>query len=117
MSPRAAMTLWPASPSISASARLPRSSRLSPAFGDCCVIFFHPLFHAGISGNLGVEDEKAGLQFGHMGADTLAVLFKQRTALRFRANAALPQGRVAQHFPNRHPGRFEAVEKFYPDQD
>jgi hypothetical protein len=52
------------------------------------VIF--PLFLADISGNLGVEDEKAGLQFGHMGTDTLTVLFKQRAALRFRADAALP---------------------------
>jgi len=79
------------------------------------VIF--PRFLAGISGNLGVEDEKAGLQFGHMGTDTLTVLFKQRAALRFRADAALPQSCVVQHFPNRHPGRFETVEKFYPGQD
>lgn len=57
------------------------------------------------------------MQFGYMGADTLAVLFEQRAPLRFRADAALPQGRVAQHFPDRHPGRFETVEKFYPDQD
>jgi hypothetical protein len=35
-----------------------------------------PLFCASISGNLGVEDEEAGLQFGHMGTDTLTVLFK-----------------------------------------
>src|SRR5215475_13233518 len=117
MSARAAMTLWPASPSISASARLPRSSRLSPTFGDWCVIVLHPLFLAGISGNLGVEDEKAGLQFGHMRTDTLTVLFEQRAALRFRVDGALPQGRVTQHFPNRHPGRFETIEKFYPDQD
>jgi len=52
-----------------------------------------------------------------MGADTLAVLFEQSAAFRFGADAALPQGCVAQHFPNRHPGRFEALEKFYPDQD
>lgn len=52
-----------------------------------------------------------------MSADTLAVLFEQRAALRFRADAALPQGCVAQHFPDRHPSRFKTVEKFYPDQD
>jgi hypothetical protein len=52
-----------------------------------------------------------------MRTDTLAVLFEHCATLRFRANAAPPQGRVAKHFPNRHSGRFEAVEKFYPDQD
>ncbi|OJW63712.1 MAG: hypothetical protein BGO65_08940 [Afipia sp. 64-13] len=77
----------------------------------------HPLFVTGVSGNLGIEDEEAGLQFGQMRADTLAVLFEQRAALRFRANAALPQGRIAQHFTNRHSGRFETAEKFYPNQD
>lgn len=52
-----------------------------------------------------------------MRSDTLAVLFKQRAALRFRADATFPQGLVAQHFPDRHPGRFETVEKFYPAED
>lgn len=52
-----------------------------------------------------------------MGTDTLAVLFEQSASLRLRANAALPQRRVVQHFPYRHPGRFEAFEKLYPDQD
>ena len=57
------------------------------------------------------------MQFGHMRTDTLTVLFEQRAALRFRVDAALPQGRVTQHFTNRHPGRFETIEKFYPDKD
>ena len=52
-----------------------------------------------------------------MRTDALAMLFEQRAALVFRADATLPQSRVAQHFPNWHPGRFEAVEKLYPDQD
>jgi hypothetical protein len=53
-------------------------------------MILHPLFGAGISGNLGVEDEKAGLQVNHMGANTFTVLFEQRATLRFRADAALP---------------------------
>ena len=52
-----------------------------------------------------------------MGADTLAMLFEQRAAFRFRVDAALPQGRVAQHFPDRHPGRLETIQKSGPDQD
>jgi hypothetical protein len=51
---------------------------------------FHPLFLAGVSGNFGVEDEKAGLQIGHLGANTFAVLFEQSAAFRFRADATLP---------------------------
>ena len=57
------------------------------------------------------------MQFGHMRTDTLTVLFEQCAALCFRVDAALPQGCVTQHFPNRHPGRFETIEKFYPGQD
>jgi hypothetical protein len=52
-----------------------------------------------------------------MSTDTLAVLFEQRSALCFRVDAALSQGRVTQHFPNRHPGRLETIEKLNPDQD
>lgn len=47
----------------------------------------------------------------------LTVLFEQHAALRFRIDAALPQGRVTQHFPDRHSGRFETIDKFYPGQD
>jgi len=80
-------------------------------------MILHPLFPAGISSNLGVEDEKAGLQLGHMRTDALTVLFEQRATLCFRVDAALPQGRVTQHVPNGHPGRLEAIEKFHPGQD
>ncbi len=43
---------------------------------------------AGISGNLGVEDEERGLQFGDMCADAVAVLLEQTAALSFRFNPA-----------------------------
>lgn len=52
-----------------------------------------------------------------MRTDTLTVLLEQCAALRFRVAAALPQGRVTQHFPYRHPGRLETIEKFHPGQD
>ncbi len=40
-----------------------------------------------------------------MGADALAVLFQHFAPLRLRADAALPQGCITQHVPDRHPGR------------
>ena len=52
-----------------------------------------------------------------MGTDILAVPFQKRAALRFGADAAFAQGRVAQHVPDRHPGRFQAIEKLDPGQD
>src|SRR3954468_20798051 len=97
MSAKAAMTFWPASPSIRASARLPRSSRLSFASKWDCVIVLHPLFHTGVSGDLGVEDEKTFLQFAKMRAYTRALLFQQRATFRLCRCAAASQGGVAQH--------------------
>src|SRR3954453_21525929 len=117
MSARAAMTFWPASPSIRSSARLPRSNRLSSASKWDCVIVLHPLFHAGVSGDLGVEDEKTVLQFAKMRAYTHALLFQQRATFRFRPGAAVPKGGIAQHFPDRHSRRLHSVEKFDPDQN
>ena len=52
-----------------------------------------------------------------MGADVLAVPLQKRAALRFGLGTALAQGRVAQHVPDRHPGRFQALEKVDPGQD
>ena len=52
-----------------------------------------------------------------MCTDTLTVLFQQRAAFFFRANAALPQSCIVQHFPNRHSSHLETVQKFYPGQD
>lgn len=52
-----------------------------------------------------------------MGADTLAVLFQQFAALRLCTDAAFPQGCIAQHLPDRHPGRAQTAKKFDPDQD
>lgn len=72
---------------------------------------------AGVTGDLGVEDEERGLQLGNMGSDALTVLFQKVTALRFRADAALPHGCIMQHFPDRHSGRSQTAKKFDPDQD
>lgn len=52
-----------------------------------------------------------------MGTNPRPVLFQQLTAFGLRTDAAFPQGRIAQHVPDRHPGRFQTVEKFDPDQD
>lgn len=52
-----------------------------------------------------------------MRTHSLTVLFKQDAALGLRIGAALPQSRVAQHFPDRHSGRFETIDKLYPGQD
>jgi hypothetical protein len=77
----------------------------------------HPLFSAGVSGDFLVEDEKAILKFGNLGTHARAMLFQQSAALRFSLDAAFPKFCIAQHFPDRHPRRFQAVEKFDPDQD
>jgi hypothetical protein len=78
---------------------------------------FHPLFRAGIAGDFGVEDEKAGLLFGNVSPDAVPVLFEQLPPFGFRRRAAAPKSRIAQHLTDRHAGRFEATEKFNPDQD
>jgi hypothetical protein len=80
-------------------------------------MFFRPLFHAGVTGDLGVEDKKTGVQIGHMSTYALAVLFEQRATLRLRAGAALPQDRITQHLPDRHSGRLQTIEKFDPAQN
>jgi hypothetical protein len=77
----------------------------------------HPLFWAGITGDLGIEDEKAGLQLGNMSSDAFPVLFKQLPAFALCCRAPAPKSRVPQHLPNRHAGRFQATEKFNPNQD
>jgi hypothetical protein len=78
---------------------------------------FHPLFRADIAGDFGVEDEKTGLQFGNMSSDAFPVLFEQFSAFGLRRRATIPKSRISQHLPNRHSGRFQATEKFNPDQD
>lgn len=52
-----------------------------------------------------------------MGTNPLTLLLQHFTAFGFRADAAFPQSRIAQHVPDRHPGRLQAAEKFDPDQD
>jgi len=45
-------------------------------------MFLHPLAVADIAGDLGIEDEKAGLQFGDMYLDVLTVFFQYQLANR-----------------------------------
>jgi hypothetical protein len=40
----------------------------------------HPLDAGGIASDLGIEDEKAGLQFGDVAPDVLAMLFEHLPA-------------------------------------
>src|SRR5262245_28978220 len=117
MSPSAATTLWPASPSISASARRPRSNRLSPPFGKCCIIILHPLFRFGITADLGVEDEKTGIQLVDVGTHAFTVPLQQRAPLGLGAAASIPEFRVKQHVPDRHTSRLQSAEKLDPHKD
>jgi len=80
-------------------------------------MFFRPLLQAGVTGDLGVEDKKTGVQIGYMSADALAVLFEQLATLRLGTGAALPQDRVTQHLSDRHSGRLQTIEKFDPTQN
>lgn len=76
-----------------------------------------PLCRAGVAGDLGVEDEQGVLKIGDMGTNALPMLFEQLTAFGFRARAAFPQGGIAQHVPDWHPGRFQPTYEFDPCQD
>jgi hypothetical protein len=79
-----------------------------------------PLFRAGISGisgNLRVEDEKAGFQFVDVGADALAMLFKKFATFSLCRNTTIPQLRKAEHVPDRHSRRFQASEELDPDKN
>jgi hypothetical protein len=76
-----------------------------------------PLLGAGIAGDFGVEDEKAGFQLFDMRPDALAMLFEQFAALRLRRDTTILQLRIAEHFPDRHPRRFQAAEKLDPGED
>lgn len=52
-----------------------------------------------------------------MGTNPLTLLLQHVTAFGFRAGAAFPQSGIAQHIPDRHPGRLQVAEKFDPGQD
>lgn len=52
-----------------------------------------------------------------MDTDAIAMLFQYFAPLHLRADAALPQSRIAQHVPDRHPDRPQTPEEFDPDQD
>lgn len=52
-----------------------------------------------------------------MRADTRALLFQQRATFRLRLGAAVSQGGVAQHVPDRHSRCLHAVKKLDPDQN
>ena len=76
-----------------------------------------PCSRAGVASNLGVENEKARLQFGSVGTDGRTVPLQKLATLSVSADAALPQCCVAQHVPDRHPGRLQTAEKLDPGQD
>jgi hypothetical protein len=76
-----------------------------------------PLCVIAITGDLGIEDEKTGLEFGHLGTYSLTMVFEQFTALGFRFDPTLAQARITQHVPDRHSGCFQPTKKFNPDQN
>jgi hypothetical protein len=57
------------------------------------------------------------LQFGSVGTDGRTVTLQKLATLSLSADAALPQCCVAQHVPDRHPGRLQTAEKLDPRQD
>jgi hypothetical protein len=78
---------------------------------------FYPPVRSRISGDLGVEDEKAGLQFGDTRLNPFAMLPKQFAALVIGHAPLLPQRRITKHFTDRHSGGLETTDKFDPGQD
>ena len=57
------------------------------------------------------------MQFGSVGTDGRTVALQKLATLSLGADAALPQCCVAQHVPDRHPGRLQTTEKLDPGQD
>ena len=57
------------------------------------------------------------MQFGSVGTDGRTVALQKLATLSLGADAALPQCCVAQHVPDRHPGRLQTAEKLDPGQD
>jgi len=71
---------------------------------------------AGIAADLGIEDEKAGIEFRHMGADAFAVPLQHFAPRRFRA-ALRTQSGILKHLAYGHPGHFQAADESDPRQD
>ena len=57
------------------------------------------------------------MQSGNVGTDIRTVALQKLVTLSLGADAALPQCCVAQHVPDRHPGRLQTAEKLDPGQD
>ncbi len=57
------------------------------------------------------------MQFGDPFPDAFAMLLEQLAAFSLGRRAAVPKRRVAQHLADRHPGGFQAAEKFNPGKD
>jgi hypothetical protein len=70
-----------------------------------------------MSGDLGVEDAKAGLQFGDARPNPLAMLPEQFSTFVIGDASLFPQRRIAKHFPDRHAGRLETADEFDPGQN
>src|SRR5690606_750415 len=115
-SPTAETVSWV--PSLRVFIAAPLSARApSPPFRLSFVIVGTPCGLAGIAGDLVVEDAKAGRQACEADTHLFAVPLQQLAAPRFRARALFPQGRIAHHVPDRHPGRLQPTEKLDPGQD
>jgi hypothetical protein len=72
---------------------------------------------AGISGDLGVKDGKAGLQFGKIRPDFGPVLDQQGAAPRSTRRAFSPQHGITHHVADRHAGGLERSQKGDPCQN
>jgi hypothetical protein len=77
----------------------------------------HPPVRSGISSDLGVEDEKTGLQLGDTRPNPLPMLPEQLSALAIGPAPLFAQRCIAKHFPDWHSGRLETTDKFDPGQD
>jgi hypothetical protein len=101
---------------MSERARNPLANRSWSFICGSVIVLLHRV-DAGIAGDLGVEDGKAGLKLGHTRPDFRPMPFKQNSTFLLGCQATLTQVRVAQHLPDRHAGRLEAAEKVDPYQD
>src|SRR3954464_8368920 len=100
---------------MSERARCPRSNRLSS--GVCICVNVDPLGGVAVAGDLGVEDEKAALEFGYGSSHLRPMMIEQPSAFRSRRGALSPQIGVTHHLADRHSGRFQATDEGNPRED
>lgn len=107
ISASASITACPASPSIRANWRWPRSYLVS-----LCMICPFVI----VAGNLAVQNGKGGLQFRDLRDDQIAALAQNRGALRPGLRPLLAQPCIMQHVLYRHARRFHMANEGDPDQ-